>query len=254
LDSFTKFLLDGTGLELWSFGLLCTVSFVGSFITAAIGLGGGILVLATMAVFMNPVVLIPLHGVVQLGSNFGRAVLLHKHMLREIVPVFVLGTILGAAIGGRLVIALPIAVLQTILAVFVLYSVWAPKFQASSPGKKTFFGVGVIGAFTTMFVGATGSLVAPFVFAASENRQQIVATHAVLMTFQHLLKLLVFGILGFSFGSYIPLLVGLLVFGFAGTYSGKLALNRLPESAFRIGLKTVLTLISAHLLYEAITV
>ena len=153
-----------------------------------------------------------------------------------------------------MVVALPIAVLQTILAIFVLYSVWVPSFQASNPGKKTFFGVGAIGAFTTMFVGATGPLVAPFVIAASENRQQIVATHAILMTIQHLLKLVVFGILGFAFGSYIPLIVALLVFGFAGTYTGKLALNRLPESVFRTGLKTVLTLISAHLLYEAITV
>ena len=58
MESFTNLLLDGTGLELLSFILLCAVSFVGSFITAAVGLGGGILVLATMALFINPAVLI----------------------------------------------------------------------------------------------------------------------------------------------------------------------------------------------------
>ena len=52
----------------------------------------------------------------------------------------------------------------------------------------------------------------------------------------------------------VIMIVGLLVFGFAGTYIGKLALNRLPESVFQMGLKTVLTIISAHLLYEAIIV
>jgi hypothetical protein len=59
LDAIIALLLDGTGLALWSFALLCGVSFLGSFIAAALGLGGGALVLATMALFLPPAVLIP---------------------------------------------------------------------------------------------------------------------------------------------------------------------------------------------------
>jgi uncharacterized membrane protein YfcA len=251
LDAFIGLLLDGTGLALWSFALLCGVSFLGSFIAAALGLGGGALVLATMALFLPPAVLIPLHGAVQLGSNFGRAALMRAHVLTEIVPAFLIGTILGAAIGVQLVIALPIALLQGVLAVFILYSTWAPKFQASNPRKRTFFGLGVVGAFLTMFVGATGSLVAPFAAAASDQRQQVVATHAALMTIQHGLKIIAFGVVGFAFGPYLALLIGLLACGFAGTYTGRHLLHRLPERAFRIGLKTILTLIALRLLYGA---
>ena len=75
----------------------------------------------------------------------------------------------------------------------------------------------------------------------------------MLMTVQHGLKLVTFGVLGFAFGPYIPLLAGLLAFGFVGTYLGKLALNKLPEKAFRISLKTILTFMSIYLLYEAAT-
>jgi uncharacterized membrane protein YfcA len=170
VDTVSTLLIDGTGLELWSFALLCAVSLLGSFVTAALGLGGGTLTLATMALFMPPVVLIPLHGVMQLGSNAGRALLMYSHVLKSIVPVFLAGTVLGAAIGGQVVVALPIYLLKSILAVFILYSVWIPRFQASNPGKTTFFGAGALGAFTTMFVGATGVLIAPFVFAAARNR------------------------------------------------------------------------------------
>jgi uncharacterized membrane protein YfcA len=184
-----------------------------------------------MALFLPPAVLIPLHGTVQLGSNFGRAALMRAHVLTEIVPAFLIGTILGAA--------------------FILYSTWAPKFQASNPRKKTFFGLGVVGAFLTMFVGATGPLVAPFAAAASDRRQQVVATHAALMTIQHGLKIIAFGVVGFAFGPYLPLLIGLLACGFAGTYTGQHLLHRLPERAFRIGLKTILTLIALRLLYGA---
>ncbi len=251
MDAVAALLLDGTGLALWSFLLLCGVSFLGSFIAAALGLGGGALVLAVMALFLPPAVLIPVHGTVQLGSNFGRAALMRSHILTGIVPAFLIGTLLGAAIGVQLVIALPISLLQAVLAAFILYSTWAPKFRASEPGKKTFFGVGVLGAFVTMFVGATGPLVAPFAAAASDQRQQVVATHAALMTIQHGLKVIAFGVVGFAFGPYLPLLAGLLGCGFAGTYVGRLLLHRLPERAFRIGLKAILTAIALRLLYGA---
>ncbi len=251
MNAFIGLLLDGTGLALWSFLLLCGVSFLGSCIAAALGLGGGALVLATLALFLPPAVLIPVHGTVQLGSNFGRAALMRSHILTGIVPAFLIGTLLGAAIGVQLVIALPIALLQGVLAALSLYSTWAPKFRARAPGKKTFFGVGVLGAFLTMFVGATGPLVAPFAAAASDQRQQVVATHAALMTIQHGLKIVAFGVVGFAFGPYLPLLAGLLGFGFAGTYVGRHLLHRLPERAFRIGLKAILTAIALRLLYGA---
>lgn len=251
MDGLTELLLNGAGLEPWQFTLLCGVSFLGSFITATLGLGGGMLMLASMALFMVPSILIPVHGVVQLGSNVGRTALMYKNILTGILPVFLAGSILGAVVGGQMVIALPVPLLKAILAIFILYSIWVPKYQASKPGQKTFFGVAVVSSFATMFVGATGPLIAPFVSAASTDRKQVVATHAALMTMQHLLKLLAFGMLGFSFAPYIPLLAGLILCGFAGTWVGKHTLNRLPEHLFRIGLKTILTLIAVRLLYSA---
>jgi uncharacterized membrane protein YfcA len=250
VESIAEVLLDGTDLDLWSFLLLCGVSFIGSFTTAALGLGGGILVLATMSLFFPPAVLIPIHGVVQLGSNVGRAALMFRNVLREILPVFLIGTILGAVLGANLVVALPIALLQFVLALFILYSTWAPKFQASEPSKLTFFGVGAVGSFVTMFVGATGPLVMPFASAACKERQAVVATHATLMSIQHMLKLIAFGILGFAFAPFMPLLVGLIAFGFIGTFIGKHALNRLPEHVFRIALKTIVTVIAFRLLFD----
>jgi len=251
LDHFIEFLISGSGLTLTEFILLCAVSFIGSFITTALGLGGGALTIATMALIMPPAVLVPIHGAVQLGSNFGRALLLARHILFNIMPMFILGSLIGIAIGGKLVVTLPVYVLQSILAVFILYSTWAPRFTAHKPRKSTFFGVGIVGAFATMFVGATGSLVAPFALAASKVRQQFVATQASFMTVHHAFKLVTFGILGFAFGPYIPLLVGLILFGFVGTYIGKLALNRVPEKRFRHLLKVILTIMACRLIYDA---
>jgi hypothetical protein len=62
------------------------------------------------------------------------------------------------------------------------------------------------------------------------------------MTIQHGLKIVSFAALGFAFGPYIPLLVGLVLCSFIDSYAGKLALNRLPERIFRVALKTTLTI------------
>ncbi len=251
MDHIISLLIEGAGLELSSFLILCGVSFLGSFLTATMGIGGGVLVLATMAQLLPPAVLIPVHGVVQTGSNVGRATLMRSHIKTGIVLVFFVGTILGALLGAKLVITLPITLLHTVLGLFILYATWAPKFKTSKPGKLAFFSVGFGATLATMFVGATGPLVAPFVNAACPERQQVVATHAALMTIQHGLKIIAFGTLGFAFGPYIPLLIGLIAFGFAGTWCGKHMLVHLPEKMFRTGLKIILTLLAGRLLYSA---
>lgn len=80
-----------------------------------------------MALIFSPAVLIPVHGVVQLGSNFGRAFLMYKNVKMEIIPSFILDTIIGTLVGGNIVIELPTQTLQVFLAMLIFYTVWAPK-------------------------------------------------------------------------------------------------------------------------------
>jgi uncharacterized membrane protein YfcA len=244
-------LTQGTGLTVWSFFGLCAISFVGSFIAAALGLGGGMLVLAVMALVLPPIVLIPVHGVVQLGSNLGRAILMARHVLYLVVPAFIAGAGIGAAIGAHVVLALPLWLLLAVLAIFVLYGTWAPAFRSTKPGKGKFLAVGAVSSFVTMFVGATGPLIAPFVSASCDERRQVVATHAALMSVQHGIKVVAFGLLGFAFGPYLPLLVGLLTFGFLGTAVGGRLLAKLPEHVFRLGLRMILTVLAVRLFYDS---
>ena len=104
-----------------------------------------------------------------------------------------------------------------------------------------------------MFVGGTGPFVAAFVSPDRFGKEPTVATHAACMTFQHGLKVVVFGMLGFAFGPWIPLLVAMVMGGFLGTLAGRVVLLKLPERAFAIAFKTVLTLLALRLLWSAAT-
>lgn len=231
---------------------LVTLSFFTSALSAAVGIGGGVALIVAMASFLPPATVLPVHGVVQLGSNAGRAFLMRDRIAFVIVGWFVIGAVVGAAVAGRVFISLESSTLQLILALFVLYSVWGPKLGRVRIPDHGFSLVGLLAAFCTMFVGATGPLVAAFWSPVRLAREGVVATHAACMTLQHALKALAFGFLGFQFAPWGGLLVAMIASGFVGTMLGRKMLRRLDDELFARIFNLVLTVLALRLLWNAV--
>jgi len=249
MDIAASFLPDS--LPLWAGLLAIFASFFTAALTAAFGLGGGLALLAVMSAVFPAAAVVPIHGVAQLGSNAGRFYLQRKDVVWPIVLWFSAGGIIGAALGGRIAMGLPVWALRAGVGLFILYTIWGPRPKGFSPGLRTFFATGVVGSFLTMFFGATGPIAATMLSAARLNRLSLVATHAAAMTVQHGMKIAIFGLLGFAFGEWAFVIAAILLSGFAGTTIGTRYLRRMPEATFRGGFKTVLTLIAAWLLIAA---
>ncbi|GGO77946.1 hypothetical protein GCM10011348_08660 [Marinobacterium nitratireducens] len=233
--------------------LLIGLSSLSSMITAALGIGGGVLLLAAMASMLPVSVLIPVHGLVQLGSNFNRALMTRPHIDWMRVRPFAAGAVLGALAAMLVLIQLPLTVIQLSVAVFILYLLWGPGF---GKGELRFGGLLVTGALTTllsMFVGATGPLVAAWVHRLNVDRFPAVATFAACMSVQHLLKLAVFGTLGFMFMEWLPLILAMIAAGAAGTWVGLRVLDRMPPSWFRPMFRMIVTLLALRLIWQAVT-
>lgn len=228
---------------------LLLASFLGSFITVAFGIGGGAVMLAVMASLMPPAALIPVHGVVQLGSNVFRAMLLAAHVHWPPVLAFAVGTLIGVTLGGMVAVNLPPAFVQIGVGLFVIYSVLArpPKWLSTQPMLT-----GGLSSFLTMFFGATGVFVANFTKSLVLPRQAHVATHATLMTLQHLLKILAFGLLGFAYGPWLAFIVAMIAAGFLGTIAGQRVLVRMSDHGFKRTLDIILILVSLRLIYMGV--
>ncbi len=67
---------------------LLMASAVTSMITATLGAGGGVLLLVLMASWLPPAAIIPVHGMIQLGSNSGRAILTRHHIDWKVIAAF----------------------------------------------------------------------------------------------------------------------------------------------------------------------
>jgi uncharacterized membrane protein YfcA len=230
---------------------LIALSFVTSLITATFSLGGGSLMVAVLALVFPPTVVVPLHGAIQLGSNAGRAVVQRAHIQWSFVLWISLGGLVGTIVGGQFASRLPETALQIAIASFVLLTAWLPQPRIVGRSRVAQVLGGAVIAAVSMVVGATGPLVAVFIKGLADRRQ-LVATHAMLMTIQNSFKVAMFVVLGFAFAAYLPLIIAMILSGFAGTTIGSKLLVKVPEAAFRWGFKIVLTLVALNLLYEAV--
>lgn len=232
---------------------LIVLSFVTSLMTAALGLGGGILMVATMASLVPPAALIPVHGLVQLGSNSGRALLFHRFIRRSIVIWFLLGAIVGVTIGAQVAVRLPREVLLIVVGAFVLVTTWMPSLGRYKIPDRGFTIIGAVTAFITMFAGATGPFLAPFLSPERlGDRHATIGTFAACMMLKHALKVTAFAALGFAYLPWLPLIGLMIVSGFLGTVVGRQIVTRMPEAGFRTAFRLLLTVLALRLLYEGV--
>jgi len=231
--------------------LLLTMSFLTSAITAAVGLGGGVTLIAVMAMVMPASALVPVHGVVQFGSNAGRALVQLKHVDWLIALWFAIGAAFGAAIGGAIAVELPAAILKAGIGLFVLWIVWgrAPKFGRDQ--KHVMAAAGFASTFLSMFFGAAGPVGGAVLSTLGLPRHGFVANQAVTALIMHIFKIIVFGALGFAFAPWAGLIVLMIASGFLGTLAGSKLLGRMDEKAFKTGFKWVMTALAANLIWQA---
>lgn len=235
----------------WPIALLAGgLSFAASFITAAFGIGGGAIMLAMLAVLLPPAALIPVHGLVQLGSNGGRMAILARFVQTSVMWPFAIGAGIGIAMGAALLVDLPEHVILIAVGSFILYTVFLPPpgFLRRSAGLA-----GGVASLLSMFVGATGPFIAAYLKAQRFEPTAHVATQAGMMTLQHLLKTLAFGLLGFAFSQWAGFITLLIAAGFAGTVAGRQVLARTDAARFRRILDILLTVIALKLIWDGVT-
>lgn len=236
------------GVDLLPALIMLGTSLAGSFMTAAFGIGGGTVMLAVMAVLLPPAALIPIHGVVQIGSNMGRALIMLKHVERSTVLPFTIGSILGAVAGGMLFVQFPPWAIQFGIAAFITWTVLG---RLPAIGHRHVVAAGAFSSFLTMFFGATGSFVSALLKGMKLPPLNHVATQGALMTLQHLLKSVVFGFLGFAFAPWALFVVAMIAAGFVGTVIGRHLLTRMGHRYFQPILNGLLLILAARLAWSA---
>jgi len=232
--------------------LLVVAAFLSSSLTTVLGLGGGMLLISIMSVFLPPAAIVPVHGVVQFASNASRGAFSAKDIRWDILWPFLIGCLIGTLAGSRVVLKVPTEFLPMPLGIFILTMTWLPQIKKKLWFPGRFLSLGFVQAFLTLFVGATGPLNMPFLIRAGLSRDQLVVTGAAFMTIVHLVKIITFGLLGFAFGPYLFLMLLMILAVISGSYAGTRLRHKVSEQLFLMAFKLLITLLAMRMIIKAL--
>jgi uncharacterized membrane protein YfcA len=223
---------------------------VTSTISGVLGMAGGIALLGVMTAVLPARLVVPLHGLVQLVSNFTRTLVYLKHVHWRLFAIYTLPAAVGATCAALLWSGTEIPAFRGGIGVFILVFLWwrrrAPKLRALP--YWTYAPLGAVTGFVAVFVGATGPFVAPFFFRDDLEKEQIIATKAVCQAFVHFMKIPAFLAVGFDYLSHATLSGVLIVCVVLGTLAGRWVLTRISRKTFVRVFETVLIGVALYLI------
>ncbi len=240
--------------DLAGWGLLTAIAVATSIVSGVMGLAGGMLLLAALLFWFDPIVAIPVHGVVQLVSNGSRAWFQRAHVRWDAVWRFAWPLLPAGALGLIALRTVPADAARAAIGGFVLVATWRPGWLRlganAAAGRDARRGLPAGGALVGFFstsIGATGPLLAPFVLALGLTPPATIGTIAACQIFQHASKIALFGVAGFEFGRFALPALALSAAAVVGSAIGTRLLDHLPARAFAIAVRVVLSALALQL-------
>jgi uncharacterized membrane protein YfcA len=230
--------------------ILVGVSFITSFMTAAIGVGGGIGLLAVMPQFVPISAVVPVHGLIQMVSNASRFAFDYKSARIEILPRYIIGCLTGAFIGYFFIGNFPEKYLSLILGTFILAITWTKIVSSLGFVLKNFAIVGFLQTFLSLFVAVTGLISQPILMKMNLNKNEVIVTHAMQMSILHGLKVAAFVMAGFAFMDYAKLIVIMITASTVGSYLGGFLRDRISQRVGAVLLKAGVTFFGLKMIVD----
>ena len=245
--------------------ILIAAAFITSSISAVLGMGGGIILLGIMAMIIpEGYVVVALHGIIQLISNITRSYVFRQHIKGQIIRQYLPGAILGLCLSAAIIIILiqsfdvqsakdiKVDILKPLIGIFIIWFIFGRPLHVEDE-RPHFFFVGAMSGLTTVFIGATGPLIAPFFLKGKLTKETIIANKAVCQAISHTGKIPLFIIFfKFNYFTELAVLMPLIIAVFIGTNFGKQVLQFIPEQVFKILFKGSLTIIAIKLIIDEI--
>mgnify|MGYP001379298481 CR=1 FL=1 len=231
--------------------ILVAAALITSSISAVLGMGGGIILLGIMAIIIpEGYVVVALHGIIQLASNITRSYVFRAHIKGKIIRQYFSGAVLGLFLSAFIIIILKyifevqsakdikVDYLKPLIGIFIIWFLFGRRPQAKDE-QSHFIGIGVLSGLTTVFIGATGPLIAPFFLKGKRTKENIIANKAMCQAISHAGKIPLFIIFfKFNYFTELEVLIPLTIAVFIGTNFGKYLLEFIPEELFIIGFKS----------------
>ena len=223
-------------------------------------MGGGIILLGIMAIIIpDGYIVIALHGIIQLISNVTRTYAFRNDIKNKLIKEFSIGSLIGSILSALIIILLikfynvnsadeiKIDFLKPIIGLFIIWHLFFKKQKKQK--SKSFVKVGSISGIASIFIGATGPLIAPYFLNSNLTKKNIIANKAACQAITHITKIPLFiFFFNLNYINEYKILFPLIIAVYLGTYFGKNLLNNISEEIFLKLFKTILFIIAIKLI------
>lgn len=221
--------------------ILGLIALITSTMTGIFGLGGGLLLLGFMPLFLPAAAIIPVHGVVQLVSNSSRAYFSWRSIQWAMFKPYLLGGIVGTAIFSLILQSISLSLLPLFMGGYILLSQWSNIFNRLVSHLESFTLLGFLQVGLSLFSGTIGPVHMVLLNKQYSDKDQIVATAAALMTVKHGLKIVAFILIGVKLWEYIDTIVVMSLAAIVGSYLGTRLRGKTQNQRFKLIVKLLLT-------------
>ncbi|MDC0932267.1 TSUP family transporter [Arcobacteraceae bacterium] len=232
-------------MEIITLGFLSVLT---SLIAGVVGMGGGLMLIAILPSFLPIHALIPIHGFTQMFSNVSRAYFGYKHIQFEVVPKFLIGSIIGVSIIAFILDMISFEYIPLFIGFYILLSLWSKSFNESIKKYENYYLIGFLQSGLSVVVGATGPLTTTLLLKDYEDKDKVVSTAALLMSITHSMKVFVFIYFGFKFSEYIDIILVMVIGVIVGSYLGTKLRNKINGKRLVFIIKLLLSLLAIKLI------
>lgn len=224
---------------------LCALT---SALTAVIGVGGGMTLLATLPNVLAPNLVIPIHGATQLISNVSRLVLDWRLAAWHLIWPFLPGAVIGAVLGFLVLDGFSFEYLPLILGVFILLVTWTKLVQRSGVLFNNMTVLGIFLTSTSLFIGSMGLILPSVLLHQGLKKDEVLMTQSAMMSVMHTFKVVAYIASGFAFWHYGGLMAMMLSGSVLGSFVGKHLRGRINEQRGIWLLKWTVTAMAVQLI------
>lgn len=229
--------------EQLTFGLVLVAALAAGTIGGTVGFGSAVVLVPVLTAAFGATATVPLLTVCSLFGNASRAAFSWKEIEWRAAGWYVLGGAPAAALGARVFVEFDAAVVQRMLALFILAMIPAGRLANRLRWRVRpwqLLPVGAAMGFLSGLVGTTGPINAPFFLAAGLVKGAFLGTEALGAAAVHATKTAVYG----RFAALdmrmllIGLAIGLMLVG--GSYLGRRIVDRLDAAKFRVAVEIMM--------------
>ncbi|HET6198303.1 MAG TPA: sulfite exporter TauE/SafE family protein [Acetobacteraceae bacterium] len=219
-----------------------------AFLSGIFGMAGGLILIGVLLVMFPLPTAMVLHAITQMASNGWRATLWWRHIEWKTIAFNVGGSLVSVGLWS-LTLYVPdkaMALLMLGLSPFVVRAI-PEKILPGTFGPAQVAATGFVAMMLMLMTGVTGPLLDTMFLRSALERRQIIATKAACQLFSHGFKLIYFGALIDQVGQVEPWFLAVAITSsIVGTSLGKLLLERMSDTQFRVWSNRLITALASY--------